>query len=1473
MNRRTFASLMVLVGSVGAGLCGSGDAAAVVSNADYTAVPPFVSSATTPNIIILMDNSGSMSNRACESTSCGTLADGSTSTTTTWTNTTRYSGYFDSLRCYTYNTTDKRFEGGTTKAAVSTACSTTEWDGNFLNWATLRRFDAVKRAMSGGDCAVNRATDGTCPTSGTPALKTVRAQATGVTDERADVNYSGGTGLNTYVGRIPLADRGSNPATISIGISASGTPATPYFCVDNDTTFNSNCGDSYSVRKYELKVGYATEPTGVIQQIGSKARFGLVEFKSSSEGARMLVGAGSRQSIDWSGTGVETFNTNMAAMVDAVQESYPSTWTPLSESLYETARYVAQIQSTFTTGYVYPIAFSGGISNGVNFATNGAGSIGTDEITALVGTETCPAGYITNACGRDPYFFGQNHTPPWASTSQVVNCCRTFVIIFTDGEPTEDLNIPSALQDYGHAYHGQHCNGSDSAAPPRPINGTCNTNAATPFSDLLAEHKTDYADNGSHYLDDVAYWAHTSDLRPCSGTSDGTIAGLSVTGHCIPGTQNLTVYSFFAFGNINGRGILAQTARLGGFEDSNGDGIPQTSEWDKENNLTGASTPDGIPDAYFESSNVDDLQDKLLATIASILRRSASGSSVSVLATASTGEGALYQSYFYPSTIEPSTLSDVKWTGYTQALFIDTFGNTREDTNQDGRLDYKVDKIIKTRFDSVSNSVKVDKYVDSDGDGLPNDQNSDGQVTLADCNPCGKLLSDILPIWEAGKQLALKDASTRTILTWVDSDHDGVVDSGEQMAFSTANEPTLRPYLRAASSAEGTKIINFVRGCDATTCTDQATTRDRRLQVPAGSGTLKVWKLGDVIHSTPTVVAGPRDRHDAIYGDQSYSAFLQKWYNRRQVAYVGGNDGMLHAFNAGYYHPGDDTSASAPANTTEHGWFTTAPADNSSGAPLGDELWGFVPYELLPQLEFLSRADYQHAYYVDLPLKVADVRIFTADTDHPNGWGTILIGGFRMGGSCGACVAGTGAPPMTVTISGTNYNFYSSYFVMDVTNPDNPKLLWSFNSSDLGLTTSVPAVVRVNPGGDAKASNTNAKWHMVVGSGPTGYDASVAQGAKVFVIDLATGPGSSNSLVTKYPIGSWDSYVGDMTAFDRDLDYRHDVVYFGRVINDGALPWRGKIYRLTMGAGGATSKFGTVTSPTQWGIASGSDRVPTEMLDTFTSGAEMGPVATAPSVTLDDAANVWVFAGSGRYYSKSDKTDTSTQYFVGIKDSVLNAGCNQSAGVTNCMDNDLVDVTSATVCVVGVGDCGLASGTSQVSGVTGASTFTGLISLVQSKDGWVTKLVEPANPPTKPVPYGIGERVVSSPTVFGGVVFFPTFIPTNDICVSSGTSRLWALFYKTGSAYQEPIIGTTASGTNKTVNKFGSLGEGLAFGIVVHMGSGRDGGSPFGLLINMSQGNFGDCVTCGGTGGAPSSGINVPVAIDPRSHFFSWTNL
>src|SRR5690349_1209647 len=72
-------------------------------NADYAASPPFVSNIATPNILIIMDNSGSMSNRACESASCGILPDGTTSTVTTFVATTRYNGFADPLHCYTWD--------------------------------------------------------------------------------------------------------------------------------------------------------------------------------------------------------------------------------------------------------------------------------------------------------------------------------------------------------------------------------------------------------------------------------------------------------------------------------------------------------------------------------------------------------------------------------------------------------------------------------------------------------------------------------------------------------------------------------------------------------------------------------------------------------------------------------------------------------------------------------------------------------------------------------------------------------------------------------------------------------------------------------------------------------------------------------------------------------------------------------------------------------------------------------------------------------------------------------------------------------------------------------------------------------------------------------------------------------------------------------------------------------------------------
>ena len=331
-------------------------------------------------------------------------------------------------------------------------------------------------------------------------------------------------------------------------------------------------------------------------------------------------------------------------------------------------------------------------------------------------------------------------------------------------------------------------------------------------------------------------------------------------------------------------------------------------------------------------------------------------------------------------------------------------------------------------------------------------------------------------------------AKPRKLFTWVDLDNDGIVDSGEQIPFDTAGSTpaTLAPYLRATATGTftSTNIINFMHG-------NQITGMRNRMKLVDGE--LKVWRLGDVINSTPTIVGAPRERFDILYGDQGYRGFAQRWKNRRITAYVGANDGMLHAFNGGYFHRGDDPGTTA----VEHGYYTTGEtADDSTKPQMGEEVWGFIPYYLLPQIRWLAETGYTHVSYVDLKPKVTEVNIFTEESDcgggttptnagckHPGGWGTVLILGLKYGGSCKACTAkaseNNGGPALTVKAdfngdgdtsdTDDTREFLSGYIVLDITDPDvMPTVLTAFTSSKLGLTTSYPTVVRMSPSTDSK---------------------------------------------------------------------------------------------------------------------------------------------------------------------------------------------------------------------------------------------------------------------------------------------------------------------------------------------------------------------------------------------------------------------
>ncbi|MBW1856634.1 MAG: hypothetical protein JRJ00_18650, partial [Deltaproteobacteria bacterium] len=172
-------------------------------------------------------------------------------------------------------------------------------------------------------------------------------------------------------------------------------------------------------------------------------------------------------------------------------------------------------------------------------------------------------------------------------------------------------------------------------------------------------------------------------------------------------------------------------------------------------------------------------------------------------------------------------------------------------------LVYQEDKIIKFILAENTRETTVEVFSDADGDGKADRNTPDATRSL------GK----IHPVWEAGERLALKSAINRKIKTFIDKDGDGTVDSGEFINFIPGNSSMLRPYLRAIDDREAADIIKYIRGEEI------ASYRKRKATLSGGE---RVWKLGDIVHSTPSLSKHPLENYHLIYGDATYGAFYKR---------------------------------------------------------------------------------------------------------------------------------------------------------------------------------------------------------------------------------------------------------------------------------------------------------------------------------------------------------------------------------------------------------------------------------------------------------------------------------------------------------------------------------------------------------------------------------------------------------------------
>ncbi|WP_136796605.1 PilC/PilY family type IV pilus protein [Desulfosediminicola ganghwensis] len=853
---------------------------------------------------------------------------------------------------------------------------------------------------------------------------------------------------------------------------------------------------------------------------------------------------------------------------------------------------------------------------------------------------------------------------------------------------------------------------------------------------------------GSTYLDDVVYYGKNAPVTSLYTTPAESPGQLASDDGILYDKRNVTSYF-----------VVAGVPRD---DDSKNDCNPA---------VLMQKAADNAGTTLYTGEDPGMLESNLRTALSDILFRASAGSAASVISSSRSGEGGVYQAIFWPKIDRGIGKEPLVWVGDVHAFFIDSKGNLwddysgnsttqgelwTEDTNGNGKIDtgedsnnngvLDGDRRVVTYFDETSHSTKIcfnrdviDTGVCSQSDYF---QTNDTSIDLRDFKHY---------LWSAKDRLAaipdsnilenrefLPDGTWdftggypyRYVFTWNDINNDGIVDNYEVLSFDRdtikraesdwlewytthKGRGSLQSDFGVTSVEELQDVVAWVRGYDEYVELADGTyeTKYRCRQYPDCDYTTlnrETWRLGDVIHSTPTLVGRPSEGYHYIYNDPDYADFYKKYNNRRHMIYFGANDGMLHAVNGGFYDSGLNRFLpcrpdSDQRNSSGECIATTAYGSNSTTAypELGDEMWAYVPYNLQPHLQCLTSPEYEHKYYVDAPPRIFDVRIFPDDDIHPNGWGTILVGHMRFGG----------APQIAdnSTVIDENREFVSAYFVLDITDPERqPTLLGEMtmtteklaDSTDkyaqLGFTTAMPSIVVM------RDDSGNSEWFLVLGNGPTTIKGQNDQQGKIAIYPLnaltgvnwktgngtvvpssikpfripnalpsssATIPYAGRFLIDADSSGGIESFVGDIVTVDYDLSsngstgkgiaYKSDAAYFGTTDGSdftGTKPtWNGggRLFRLV------TKSFDTVTGkqaytyPDQWEIK--------KLIDTE------APITAAPNIGFDPE-NFWIYFGTGRFYSPEDKSDATTQRFFGIREP-RDQNCDMTWGEVNWLNN------------------------------------------------------------------------------------------------------------------------------------------------------------------------------------------------------------
>lgn len=461
--------------------------------------------------------------------------------------------------------------------------------------------------------------------------------------------------------------------------------------------------------------------------------------------------------------------------------------------------------------------------------------------------------------------------------------------------------------------------------------------------------------------------------------------------------------------------------------------------------------------------------------------------------------------------------------------------------------------------------------------------------------------------------------------------------------FNWTNFDPYKALLKKSTETDYTnaeKRLNWILGSSTdeySLANTSGILRSRTFTVTENSQTTTVRNLfGDMVNSSPAYVGAFDYRYNNLTdGGSTYAAYVTAKRAKRPRLFIGGNDGMLHAFNA---------------------------------STLVEE-FAYVASTTYSKLINLSGLDYgkssnPHQYLVDGPVIAGDAYFKGAD-ESDKSWHSVVVGTMGAGGK--------------------------GIFALDVTDVDNPKLLWELTSADLpdmGFIMGKPFLMPLR----------NGRWGVVVGNGDRGSSSTLT--SKLLVIDLLA-PLTRTKVI--------DTGAGTGLSAPAVL-----VNVKGEAITAFAGDLQGNLFKFNLND----------ATENNWSASL--------MFRARDSGSRVQAITAAPTIGINDKLDgiFMVYFGTGKYYDDGDQTASATPQhsFYAIPDtgSVITRAdllAKDYSGTYRAVTTDNPDWTT--------------------------------------KKGWYLDFDTDA-----------GERVTTKALLIQDKLIFPTLIPTSNSCQYGGTSWL-----------------------------------------------------------------------------------------------------